>query len=143
MNQVPFFPNKKAGTTGHVAIFAILLLAASFMGNHSATAMAPDEDEVYRVVEEMPEIIGGIQELYKHLQYPERAVRGGVEGRVVVQFIIDENGEIHNPEILRDIGAGCGDAAVEAIKSVRFSPGRQNGQAVAVLYALPITFQIQ
>ena len=131
-------------------IFITLLLLTGLFGNSAIQAEAgaswspgPDDDDVHRFVDEMPEIVGGIEELYSHLTYPDRAVRGGIEGRVVLQFVIDENGQVHNPEILRDIGAGCGEAAIEAVQKVEFTPGRQNGQAVSVLYSLPITFQLQ
>ncbi|MDI6400674.1 energy transducer TonB [Balneolaceae bacterium ANBcel3] len=100
------------------------------------------EDEVFRIVDEMPEIVGGIEALYGHLQYPDRAVREGIEGRVVVQFIVESDGSIRDPEVLRDIGGGCGEAAVQAIRRVEFTPGRQDGQAVPVIYALPITFRL-
>ena len=138
-------------------LISLLFTVASWADAHAITAaeaempaammaesdFSADDEDIYRVVDEMPEIVGGIQELYKHLRYPERALRGSVEGRVVVQFVIDENGNVHNPEILRDIGAGCGEAAVDAIQKVQFTPGRQNGIAVPVIYALPINFQIQ
>ncbi len=109
----------------------------------TATDMSADDDDVYRVVDEMPEIVGGIEELYKHLNYPERAMRAEIQGRVVIQFIIDAQGNVHNPEILRDIGGGCGQAAINAIQRVEFSPGRHEGQTVAVLYALPVTFRLE
>lgn len=66
-----------------------------------------------------------------------------VEGRVFIRFIVDENGEVQEPEILKDIGAGCGEAAIEGIKQLKFTPGTQNGQPVSVYYTLPVTFKLQ
>lgn len=108
-----------------------------------AQVQAQDADGVYTVVDEMPEIIGGLSALYKEIEYPREAIRRGVEGRVFIQFIVDEQGNAVNPEIMRDIGAGCGEAAIRAIKNVRFTPGKQNGEVVKVRFSLPVTFQIQ
>jgi len=83
-----------------------------------------DSSEVYTIVDEMPEIIGGLSELNKHVRYPSRALDKGIEGRVFVQFIVDEQGIPRNPEIMRDIGSGCGEAALAAVEKVRFTPGK-------------------
>ncbi|MDI6400673.1 energy transducer TonB [Balneolaceae bacterium ANBcel3] len=100
------------------------------------------EEEVYRIVDEMPEIVGGIEKIYDHLRYPEQAVSEKIEGRVVVQFIVEANGSVRDPEVLRDIGGGCGEAAVAAIRQVEFRPGVQDGQNVPVIFAIPVTFQL-
>ncbi len=101
-----------------------------------------EEPEVFTIVEDMPELIGGMQAIYEHLRYPEIARKAGIEGRVVVQFIIDEQGNVVDPVVVRGIGGGCDEAAIEAVKQVRFTPGRQRGRAVRVRYSLPITFRL-
>ncbi len=101
-----------------------------------------EEPEVFTIVEDMPELIGGMQAIYQHLRYPEIARKAGIEGRVVVQFIIDEEGRVVDPVVVRGIGGGCDEAAIEAVKQVRFTPGRQRGRAVRVRYSLPITFRL-
>ncbi len=101
-----------------------------------------EELEYFIAVEEMPTIIGGMDALYDVLEYPDLARRAGVEGRVVVQFIIDEEGNVLNPQVIRGVGAGLDEAAVEAIKQLRFNPGRQRGRPVAVQYTIPVTFII-
>jgi protein TonB len=111
--------------------------------NDLATVSVSDTTEVYNVVDEMPEIKGGLQEVYKHIQYPAQARRANVEGRVFIKFIIDESGKVVEPKILKDIGAGCGDAAIKGIKKVEFTPGKNNGQPVKVYYTLPITFKLE
>lgn len=103
---------------------------------------AADTAEVYNIVDTMPEIVGGLSVLYDKIEYPEIAMKNGVEGRVFVRFIVDENGEVTNPEILKDIGAGCGNAAVKALKHVKFTQAKLNGEVVKVYYTLPITFKI-
>lgn len=103
---------------------------------------AADTAEVYNIVDTMPEIVGGLSVLYDKIEYPELAMNNGVQGRVFVRFIVDENGDVTNPEILKDIGAGCGNAAVKALKHVKFTQAKLNGEVVKVYYTLPITFKI-
>lgn len=119
-------------------------LAIDGTGEHyiGITAEA-DTSEVLTVAEEMPEIVGGMQELYSKINYPRRAVRDGIEGRVFIQFVVDREGNVRDPQILRDIGGGCGDAAIEAVKKVEFTPGRHNGEFVNVQYSMPVTFRLQ
>ena len=102
-----------------------------------------DTSKVYRVVEEMPQIVGGLQAVYDNIEYPRAAISGGVEGKVYIKFIIDEKGRVQDPQILKDIGSGCGEAALAGIRKVKFTPGKQNGVAVRVHYTLPVTFQIK
>lgn len=101
-----------------------------------------DEPEIFTFVEDMPEIVGGLDEIYKNLRYPEIARRAGIEGRVVVQFVIDERGNTSNHQVVRGIGGGADEAAIEAIKKVNFTPGRQRGRPVRVSYTLTIVFQL-
>ena len=100
------------------------------------------EKEIFVVVEQMPELIGGIASVMKEIEYPEMALRAGIEGRVVVQFVIDEKGNVVNPEVIRGIGGGCDEEAVRAIKKAKFIPGLQRGVPVKVRYSIPITFSL-
>ncbi|MDI6401392.1 energy transducer TonB [Balneolaceae bacterium ANBcel3] len=102
-----------------------------------------DEPEVFQVVEDMPEPVGGMQAIYDNMVYPDAARRAGIEGRVIVQFIVNEHGQVTNPQVIRGIGGGCDEAAIDAIRSVEWTPGRQRGRAVRVQYQLPILFRIQ
>src|SRR6056297_186725 len=65
------------------------------------------EDEIFVSVEQMPEMIGGISTLYQNLRYPDKALKNNVEGKVTLQFVINEKGEVTNPVVLRGIGYGC------------------------------------
>jgi protein TonB len=103
----------------------------------------PDEMEVFVVVEEMPEIIGGAGKIYELLEYPEIARQAGVEGLVVVQVVIEPDGTPSNPEIARSAGAVLDKAAVEAVMKLKFVPGRQRGKSVRVKMALPIRFKLR
>jgi protein TonB len=101
-----------------------------------------EEDEIFIIVEQMPEMIGGIASLQKHIVYPEIARIAGIEGRVIVKFIIDEKGNVVNPQVIRGIGGGCDEEAVRAVEKVKFTPGKQRGNPVKVSYTLPVVFKI-
>ena len=101
------------------------------------------EEEIFVVVEQMPELIGGIAALQKEIRYPEMARQAGVNGRVFVQFIVDEMGNVSNPVVLRGIGGGCDEEALRVIKKAKFKPGMQRGKAVKVRYVIPIVFKLR
>jgi protein TonB len=100
------------------------------------------EPEIFEVVEQMPELQGGIAGLQSRIQYPEMARRAGIEGRVFVQFVVDENGSPSNITVVRGIGGGCDEAAVAAVRDSRFTPGLQRGRPVKVRMSLPVTFRL-
>ncbi|MGF1670249.1 MAG: energy transducer TonB [Balneolaceae bacterium] len=101
-----------------------------------------DEEEIFVVVEQMPELIGGISSVMKHIKYPDMARMAGIEGRVIVQFIIDEKGNVVDPKVVRGIGGGCDEEAVRAVSQANFIPGMQRGKPVKVRYSMPITFSL-
>jgi protein TonB len=101
-----------------------------------------DSSEIYSVVEKMPEVEGGLKNVYEHIKYPPLAIRNRVEGKVFVKFIVDENGKVSNPEILKDIGSGCGEAVLKGIKDVKFIPGEQGGKKVKVYFTMPVNFKL-
>ncbi len=110
-------------------------------------AEATKEPEVFTVVEDMPEFPGGQAELFKYLQknleYPPLAKENNIQGRVVIEFVVDENGKITNPRVVKDIGWGCGEAALKVVKSMpRWKPGKQRNKPVSVRYNLPVRFQL-
>lgn len=102
-----------------------------------------EEEDFFVVVEDMPELIGGLAELQRSIRYPEMARRAGIEGRVYVQFIVNERGEVENPQVIRGIGGGCDEEAIRAVRQAKFKPGMQRGRPVRVQYSLPIVFRLQ
>ncbi len=101
------------------------------------------EDDFFVVVEQMPQLRGGLAALQRKVSYPEMARRAGIEGRVTVQFIVNEQGRVENPRVIRGIGGGCDEEALKAVQSARFTPGMQRGRPVRVQYSLPIVFRLQ
>jgi protein TonB len=102
-----------------------------------------EEDEIFLVVEQQPELIGGMASIWKNISYPEIARKAGIEGRVTIQFIVDEKGDISNIRVVRGIGGGCDEEALRAVSKAKFRPGMQRGRAVKVQYSLPIVFKLQ
>lgn len=100
-------------------------------------------EDFFVVVENMPELIGGMAALQKNIRYPEMARKAGIEGRVIVQFIVNEEGKVENPRVIRGIGGGCDEEALRAVSNALFKPGRQRGTPVRVQYSLPVIFKLQ
>lgn len=127
-----------------------LLLSAIFLTNMAfcqEEKKVSVDDEVFVVAEEQAEFPGGVDSMFayihKNLKYPELAKEKGIQGRVFVQFVIEKDGSISNVKILRGIGGGCDEAAMEMIKNMpKWKPGKQRGKPVRFQYVLPIKFEL-
>jgi protein TonB len=103
-----------------------------------------EEEPTYFVaVEEMPEPIGGIKAIQEKIVYPEIAKRAGVEGKVYILAFVDESGTVTKAQVLKGIGAGCDEAALDAVQKTKFKPGKQRGKPVKVQVSIPIVFKLQ
>ena len=107
-----------------------------------------DDEKIYTVVEVDPEFPGGMDSLHAwiqhNLRYPQQALDNGISGRVYVTFVVEKDGSLSNPRILRDIGGGCGNEAIRLVKSMpRWNPGRQRGEPIRVQFNLPINFSLK
>ncbi len=120
-----------------------------------------DIPEVWKVVEEMPRFGDCVtlstrkereacsqkqlmEFIYNHVRYPALARENGIEGTVVVSFIIDEKGNVTHPEIVRDIGGGCGKEALRIVNLMsQWHAGMQRGKKVKVMFNLPVKFRLQ
>jgi protein TonB len=101
------------------------------------------EAEIFVAVEEMPELIGGLEALTANIRYPDVARLAGLEGRVIVQFIIDEKGRVSNPMVIRGQGGGLDEEALRVVREARFKPGKQRGKPVKVRMSIPINFRLR
>lgn len=99
-------------------------------------------DEVYEVVEQQPELIGGLEGLQQRIRYPREARDAGIEGRVFVQFVVDELGRVTDAIVTRSPSDVLSEAALEAVRGSRFRPGMQRGRPVKVRFVLPINFAL-
>ena len=105
------------------------------------------EDEIFQVVEAMPEFPGGTAELMKWLQknikYPSIAAENGVQGRVIVQFVVNKDGSIVDPVVLRSVDPYLDKEAIRVVKSMpKWKPGEQRGKPVRVKFTLPVMFRL-
>lgn len=108
----------------------------------SPTELPNNSDNHFVVVEQMPELIGGLESVQMKIRYPEEARSAGIEGRVYVQFIVDEDGNVDNPKVVRGIGGGADEEALRVVSQAKFKPGMQKGRTVRVQYSLPIHFKL-
>lgn len=108
-----------------------------------STENKDNKQQIFVVVEHMPVLIGGLEALQKKIRYPELARKAGIEGRVYVQFVVDEHGNVVNPKVIRGIGGGCDQEALRAVSQAKFKPGMQRGRPVKVRYSLPVVFKLQ
>lgn len=114
------------------------------------TPVAVDDDpsyQVFQVVEEMPEFPGGIGEclkfLGKNIKYPVEAQQAGAQGKVIVQFVVEKDGSIANPKVVRSIDPNLDGEAIRVISIMpKWKPGMQKGQPVRVKYTVPVTFRL-
>lgn len=93
----------------------------------------------------MPSFVGDIQKyLGDNISYPEAAKDNNIQGRVVVRFVVDENGKVSDVTVVRGIGGGCDEEAKRVVSSMpAWKAGKQNGKPVKVYYNLPISFTLQ
>ena len=120
--------------------------------NETATPVAievPDTlGKTYDAVEVMPEFPGGSAELLKylstHIKYPTMSQEMGSQGRVIVQFVVDKDGSITSPTVVRGVDAYLDKEAIRVISGMpKWKPGVQNGKKVRVKYTVPVVFRLQ
>lgn len=107
-----------------------------------------ETEEVFLIVEQMPQFPGGDAELRKYLatsvKYPVIAQENGIQGRVFVSFVVDKNGNVTNVRVARPFDPNLDKEAVRVVQSMpKWSPGKQRGKAVKVSYTVPINFVLQ
>ena len=101
-----------------------------------------EDSEIFMVVEEMPQMIGGIKKLYEFIEYPTIAKEAGLQGTVVVNIVINKDGTPGDVTVMKSVHAILDEAAVNAIQKVRFTPGKQRGKPVRVRMSIPVRFKL-
>lgn len=107
-----------------------------------------EENKVFDVVEEQPSFPGGqgalMSWLHDNIKYPVVAAENGIQGKVIVQFIVGKNGSISNVKVLRSVDPSLDKEAVRVVSNMpNWTPGKQNGASVNVRFTLPVTFRLQ
>ena len=112
------------------------------------TVVAQKNQQVFDVVEQMPEYPGGMQALFEYLsqnvKYPEDAEKQKVEGRVIATFVVETDGSISNVEVVKPAFPSLDAEAVRVLSGMpKWSPGMQSGKVVRVKYTVPINFNLK
>ena len=106
-----------------------------------------EEEQIFQVVEDDPQFPGGIQELMKYLQknikYPSICQEQGIQGRVIVQFVVEKDGSIADVQVIKAVNPYLDKEAVRVVSTMpKWSPGKQRGKPVRVRFTLPVTFRL-
>jgi len=117
----------------------------------AATTSKPDTtlQKVFRFVDQQAEPKGGteafLRYLTKHVSYPKTARDSNIQGRVMLQFIVNEDGKLSDIKIVKDIGGNCGEVVKKAIEKYPYlwTPAKTNGKPVKSFYTVPFTFSLQ
>ena len=109
---------------------------------------SPDGQELIFIVENMPEYPGGFDAMFDfinaNLVYPQEAIDAGIEGRVFVGFVVEKDGSVSSIKLLRGIGYGCDEAAMDVVRKMpKWKPATQRGKPVRVQYQLPLNFKLE
>jgi TonB family protein len=112
------------------------------------SSSALSDDDVFMVVEEMPEFPGGVEALRKilanNIKYPESAKQKGIAGKVYASFVIEKDGSVSRVKVARGVDPSLDSEAIRVVSSLpKWKPGKQRGQNVAVQYTVPINFSLQ
>ena len=114
----------------------------------NATTTSVKEKLIFQTVEEMPEFPGGMDEckrfFAKNIKYPTISQENGVQGRVIVQFVVNRDGSIVDPVVVRGVDPYLDKEALRVISTMpKWKPGKQRGKAVRVKYTVPVMFRLQ
>lgn len=121
-------------------IVALLLFTVSLQAQSNE---AIDPAEYLEEVEVAPELIGGIKELAKHIVYPEEAAKAGIQGTVFVKAYVGKTGMIDDLAVEKSPNDLLSQAALDAVKKVRFKPGTDGGEPVKVMVVIPVKFALK
>ena len=107
-----------------------------------------EENKVFDVVEQMPSFPGGMGALMswlsQNIKYPVIAAENGVQGRVIVQFVVEKDGSITDVKVAKSVDPSLDKEAARVVSAMpKWTPGKQNGSAVRVKYTVPVTFKLQ
>jgi len=147
-NRIIMMNKKKTPLAGLIKYALIVPVLTVFLLSNNAQAKEEiNDDKAYYTVEVMPQYPGGEKALtdyiIKNLRYPDEASKRGVQGTVLVRFIIDEKGNVTSPEVIRGIAPALEKESLRVISEMpKWIPGKQNGQNVKVYFTIPIMFKM-
>ena len=124
-----------------------ILLVTTKKGVKDVFVPVEQNPEFFDVVEQMPEFPGGAHALFeflgKNIRYPEAAEKAGIQGRVIVTFVVMKDGSVDRAKVVKSVSPELDAEALRCVKSMpKWIPGKQNGEAVNVKYTIPLTFRL-
>ena len=126
-----------------LVLFSTVIILFLLSSSNVKANVLPILDDYLAFAEVMPEPVGGITAVYKNVSYPASARDAGTQGKVFLMVMINENGGVDDVKVVRGIGNGCDEAAIEGVKKSKFKAGQQNGKNVKVKLALAIEFKLK
>jgi periplasmic protein TonB len=122
-------------------------VSSGFTTGPIATGEVSDEEEIFQVVEQMPEFPGGMQKLLeylgKNIHYPTMAQENGIQGKCIIEFVVNKDGSIVDPKVVKSLDPSCDKEAMRVVKSMpKWKPGLQRGKPVRVRYTVPVSFRL-
>ncbi len=131
-----------------LAVMAAGVMPATFaddMSTPDCVRVIQEPEHVFTAVEEMPVFNGNLIEwLSENVRYPETAVENNIQGRVIVQFVVEKDGHISNVTVARGVDKDLDLEAVRVVKTMpRWKPGKNGGKPVRCQYVLPVVFKLQ
>jgi len=136
--SMKFCFNKKTLLLNITLCFALFAYKSSIYGGNITFG----EDDYIIGVEKMPSPVGGIESIMKKIAYPSAAQKNKVEGKVYLLVYVNENGGVDDVKLVKGIGSGCEEEAIEVIKKTKFNPGVNKGINVKTKLSLSIPFKL-
>ena len=95
------------------------------------------------VTNRTPQIVGGMGSLYLQINYPEKALQKGIEGKLELEFTVERDGRVTDMEVVKSLHPLCDSAAVKGVRSVQFVPATHDGTPISIRLRLPVEFRLQ
>jgi len=123
---------------------SIIITVSLFAQDTVATFHIQKDSGVYTKVDTMPKFNGNIQLLFSRIEFPEKEIEAGIEGSVLIGFIIEKDGTMDSIRILKPVEVGLDSTAIRAVRTLpkKWIPGILNGKAVRIRETIPINFQL-
>ncbi len=123
-------------------LFLSLCIALSASAQNSGNTKNDKSTNTY--VDEMPKAEYDVNEyLANNIKYPDSARKSNITGRVIIKFVVNEDGHISDGTVVKGIGAGCDEEALRVVRSMpKWKPGKKNGQPARVYFTIPISFRL-
>ena len=129
-------------------LLVALLSTTTITAQKTVVSKKQSKEVVFDTVDQMPEFPGGLDSLMSFLtstiKYPKEAMDKKIEGRVMVKFIVEKDGQVSTPQVLKSVCPAVDEEALRVIRCMpRWKPGKQNGKEVRVFFTLPVTFRMK